>query len=181
MQPAQVVDAPLVSECRAHLECIYDDDKRYGDEVMIFGRIAAMSVDAECLEGESPAQYFHLRPVFFLEDGTYGALDAAHRVGALPPTEMALFLIEVGEPPDRDQAAAQVLLDEHLAYLSALRQRNQLVMAGAFRGGDATGRGAGGMYVVSAASLGQAEDIARQDPMVAARAAYMVKAWQRSF
>lgn len=78
--PAQAVAPPLVAECRAHLECELDDVKRYGEEVVVFGRIVAASIDADCLDGDFEEQYRRLRPFFFLENGTYAALDGARRV-----------------------------------------------------------------------------------------------------
>lgn len=79
--PARCVAAPLVAECRAHLECELDDVKRYGDEVFLFGRIVAASIDADCREGEAEQQYDRLRPVFFLENGVYGGLGSIRRIG----------------------------------------------------------------------------------------------------
>ncbi len=78
--PAQRVAAPLVAECRAHLECALDDIKLYGEEVFLFGRVLAASIDAECLDGAPAEQYARLRPVFFLEDGPYAPLGVAQRV-----------------------------------------------------------------------------------------------------
>ena len=78
--PAQRVAPPLVAECPAHLECRLDDLKRYGAEVVLFGRIVAASADEECLRGSIEERYERLSPVFFLEDGTYAGLGAARRV-----------------------------------------------------------------------------------------------------
>lgn len=82
--PAQRIAAPLVAECRAHLECELDAVKRYGDEVFIFGRVVAASIDAECREGEAAQQYDTLRPVFFLENGVYAGLGSISRIGGTP-------------------------------------------------------------------------------------------------
>lgn len=43
--PSSKVSVPRVQECKAQLECVYESDKRYGDEVWIFGRILSVSVD----------------------------------------------------------------------------------------------------------------------------------------
>ena len=79
---AAVVRAPLIEECPAHLECIFDDEKRYGDEVFVFGRVVAVSIDARCTQGTAREQYGRLAPVVFLEDGTYSGLGQVQRVGA---------------------------------------------------------------------------------------------------
>lgn len=75
-----VVTAPLVEECPAHLECTLDDVKIYGDEVFIFGRVVAASIDARCTQGAPPDQYELLAPVFFLEGGTFSGLGPVRRV-----------------------------------------------------------------------------------------------------
>lgn len=72
--PSVRVSAPRVRECRAHLECVYDSDKRYKDEVWVFGRIVCVSVDRALLQGSSQERYRRLSPVFYLEDKTYGTL-----------------------------------------------------------------------------------------------------------
>jgi flavin reductase (DIM6/NTAB) family NADH-FMN oxidoreductase RutF len=82
LQVAQKVKPPIIAECRAHLECEFDDVKLYGHEVAIFGKIVAASIDADCLTGTLFDQYAALRPVFFLEDSTYGVIEAAKRVGS---------------------------------------------------------------------------------------------------
>ncbi len=77
--PAQRVKAPLVGECPAHLECVLDDVKSYGDEVFLFGRVVAASMDEECLAAPLEQQYERLAPVFFLEGGTYAGLTRPRR------------------------------------------------------------------------------------------------------
>jgi flavin reductase (DIM6/NTAB) family NADH-FMN oxidoreductase RutF len=78
--PAQIVHAPLVAECPAHLECELDDVKRYCDEVLIFGRVVAASIDEKYLGSPLAEQYEQLAPVFFLEAGTYARLGPMQRI-----------------------------------------------------------------------------------------------------
>jgi len=78
--PATAVRPPIVAECRAHLECRLDDVKRYGDEVFVFGRVVAASIDDDCLLGGSDDQYGRLDPVFFLEAGTFARLEAPRHI-----------------------------------------------------------------------------------------------------
>jgi flavin reductase (DIM6/NTAB) family NADH-FMN oxidoreductase RutF len=68
--PAEQVRAPLVDECTGHLECVLDGLREYGDEVMIFGRVVAASVE----DG-----YERLAPAFFLESGVYAGLGSPVR------------------------------------------------------------------------------------------------------
>jgi len=79
--PASVVAAPLIDECPAHLECELDDVKLYGEEVFVFGRVVAASIDVRCTQGSALDQYGRLAPVFFLEEGTYGGLGPVRHVG----------------------------------------------------------------------------------------------------
>ncbi|MCC6558056.1 MAG: flavin reductase [Polyangiaceae bacterium] len=175
LEPGGKVNAPRIRECRAHIECTYDDVKAYGDEVMIFGLIVDISVDPECLSGTPPRQYFRLRPLFFLEDGAYGSLDTSHEVNRTPPTELDLFVVEVGELPGsiRSEAERAALLQDHLAYLRSLWEAGRLLMSGAFA--------SGGMYFLSAASPEEALGAAAADPLVAAGAPHSVRPWRRSF
>lgn len=72
--PSVKVSPPSIKECKAHLECVYDSDKRYGDEIWIFGEIVFASIDKKALGGSSQERYRHLNPFFYLEEKTYGTL-----------------------------------------------------------------------------------------------------------
>ncbi len=74
------VKAPLVAECRAHLECTYVQHVVFGEEVVLFGKIVAASVDREARAAQDA--YSYLRPFVFLEDGTYGVIERAKRVSS---------------------------------------------------------------------------------------------------
>jgi flavin reductase (DIM6/NTAB) family NADH-FMN oxidoreductase RutF len=78
--PSVAVDVPRVEECRAHFECVYDSDRRFADEVWIFGEIVFACVDEKALEGSSRERYRYLDPIFYLEGKTYGALGRISRV-----------------------------------------------------------------------------------------------------
>jgi flavin reductase (DIM6/NTAB) family NADH-FMN oxidoreductase RutF len=80
-QPAAKVSPPLIEECRAHIECILDSSRRFNDEeIVLYGRILAVSVDEKLLQGETDERYGQLRPLLFLEEGVYGVLETARRV-----------------------------------------------------------------------------------------------------
>ena len=79
--PAREVGAPVVDECPANLECLLDDVKRYGEEVLIFGRVVAASIEEACVNAPFAAQYERLAPAFFLEAGAYAGLGPVKRVG----------------------------------------------------------------------------------------------------
>lgn len=88
--PARQVAPPLIAECKAHLECKLEAVTRRGAEVVVFGKIVAASIDQDCTGFSLADQYFRLRPVFFLEEGVYGSIDAAKRIGTASPTEQSL-------------------------------------------------------------------------------------------
>lgn len=170
--PARVVAPSIVEECRAHFECRLESVKQYGNEVLVFGRVVAASIDGGCQNGTPPEQYFQLRPIFFLEEGVYGTIDGAKWAGAERPTSHPLFVVQVGDRPGgRDENVVR----EHFAFLRGLRSKGQLLLGGPFPGGP------GGMYVLNAPSLDQAEAAARQDPLVQAGAPHTVRAWTRTF
>jgi flavin reductase (DIM6/NTAB) family NADH-FMN oxidoreductase RutF/uncharacterized protein YciI len=171
LAPAREVRPPVVEECRAHLECTLVEISRFGAEAFVFGRVVAAAIDDECLTGTPEEQYFRLRPLFFLEGGTYGSIDAAKHVGREWPTEQTFFVVELG--PHGDGAVT-----DHAAFLRRLRDDGRLLVAGPYEGDDG---GPGGMYVVSAGSAAAADSLAREDPLVAAGAGFTVRRWRRTF
>lgn len=72
--PSVKVSPPSIQECKAQLECVYDSDKRYGDEIWIFGEIVSASIDKKALEGSNQERYRHSNSVFYLKEKTYGTL-----------------------------------------------------------------------------------------------------------
>jgi len=76
--PALKVKPPRVEECKAHLECVLDRHLTYGDEVILLGRIVAVSVDKEACEAEDP--YGYLQMIVYLEGGTYGVVERARQL-----------------------------------------------------------------------------------------------------
>ena len=174
LSPAQKVKPPIVQECRAHLECQLDSVKEYGGEVLILGKIVAASIDPSCVAGEPPQRYFCLRPIFFLEEGTYGSIDTGKQVGREWPVEHRLFVVELREPPEL--AKDRAVIGDHVAFLRDLWAQGRLLMAGPF-----ANESGGGMYVIDAASKAEAEEVACRDPLVRAGARYAVKTWIRTF
>jgi flavin reductase (DIM6/NTAB) family NADH-FMN oxidoreductase RutF len=76
--PSLKVKPPRVAECRAHLECVLDRHLTYGNEVILLGRIEAVSIDKEALEARDPYEY--LKPFIYLESGRYGVIEQACRL-----------------------------------------------------------------------------------------------------
>jgi flavin reductase (DIM6/NTAB) family NADH-FMN oxidoreductase RutF/uncharacterized protein YciI len=170
--PARQVRPPLVEQCKAHLECTLESITQLGEESVIFGRIVAASIDSDCQPLRLADQYFRLRPLFFLEDGVYGSIDAAKRIGAAWPTEQSLAVVELYDPPGNR------VVEAHVAYLRSLRDSGVLLMAGPYEGRDPS-RPAG--MVLLAASEEEARAIAEADPLVRGGARYVIRRWTRTF
>lgn len=82
--PASSVRAPLVADCRAHLECRYLRSETFGGgEVFIFGTVVAAAIDAACTVGDDARRYRELGAFFFLETGLFAGLDQPTRLA--PP------------------------------------------------------------------------------------------------
>jgi len=174
--PARQVAPPLIAECKAHLECKLQAVTRLGAEVVVFGSIVGASIDQDCVGSSITDQYFRLRPVFFLEEGVYGSIDVAKRIGAARPAEQSLTVIELYDPPgDRDTEA-------HVAFLRSLRDSGVLVMAGPYDGWreEPDPSRPTGMVVV-AVPEDQAREIAEADPLVRSGARYVIRRWARTF
>ena len=75
---AQKVKPPLIEECKAHLECRFEQRLTYGSEVIIVGKIVAASVDRQAVDAQYPYEY--LRLFTFLEENTYGVIEKAHKL-----------------------------------------------------------------------------------------------------
>ncbi len=174
--PARQVAPPLIAECKAHLECTLEAVTRLGDEVVVFGKIVAASIDEDCAGASLADQYFRLRPVFFLEEGVYGSIDAAKRVGAACPADQMLTVVELYGPPGGPDAAA------HVAYLRSLRDSGLLLMAGPYDGREeGPGRPHPSGMVVLAVPEEKAREIAEADPLVRSGARYVIRRWNRTF
>jgi len=78
--PSVTISPPSIQECKAHFECVYDSDKRYGDEIWIFGEIVFASIDEKALKGTGEERYKYLSPIFYLEERTYGTLGEVIKV-----------------------------------------------------------------------------------------------------
>jgi flavin reductase (DIM6/NTAB) family NADH-FMN oxidoreductase RutF/uncharacterized protein YciI len=176
LQPARTVAPPLIAECKAHLECTLESITRLGAEVVIFGRIAAAAIDEDCLSFPLADQYFRLRPVFFLEEGVYGSIDAAKRIGAPWPTEQSLSVVELYDPPDEADMAA------HVAFLRSLRDSGILLMAGPYDDSRAEpGHSRPSGMIILAVPADEAWRVAEADPLVRGGARYRIRRWTRTF
>lgn len=72
--PSLKVAPPSIEECKAHIECIYDSMKEYGEEVWIFGKIVQALIDKNLVKGSAHQRYSSLNSIFYLERKTFGEL-----------------------------------------------------------------------------------------------------------
>jgi len=74
------ISSPRIAECKAHLECALDWTKKYGDQVIIFGRVLLASIDKQAAEGELEDRYKYLKIITHLDENAYGVIKEAKRV-----------------------------------------------------------------------------------------------------
>jgi flavin reductase (DIM6/NTAB) family NADH-FMN oxidoreductase RutF len=72
------VKPPGIAECRAHLECAYEREIVYGEEIIFLVRVLGATIDREVLEAPDP--YAALRPFAFLEEKLYGVVERGERL-----------------------------------------------------------------------------------------------------
>jgi flavin reductase (DIM6/NTAB) family NADH-FMN oxidoreductase RutF len=77
---APTIHAPLVDDCKAHLECVLRDTHEVGSGFVIFGEIVAAAIWDEILKAAPEERYARFDQVVFLENGTYARIDRALRV-----------------------------------------------------------------------------------------------------
>jgi flavin reductase (DIM6/NTAB) family NADH-FMN oxidoreductase RutF len=76
------LSTPRIAECKAHLECSLDWTKKYGEDMVIFGRVLLASVDKKVLEAELAERYKQLKLFAQLDDGLYGVIKEAKKISS---------------------------------------------------------------------------------------------------
>jgi flavin reductase (DIM6/NTAB) family NADH-FMN oxidoreductase RutF len=74
------ITTPRITECKAHLECSLDWTKKYGDEIIIFGKVLLASIDKKAVEGTLEERYKYLKLLTYLDEGAYGIIKTANRI-----------------------------------------------------------------------------------------------------
>ena len=80
---SQAVAPPRISECSVHLECLEDGNRRFGDEIVFFGSVKAVSLNEDLLTCGIEEQYVQVRPVVFAGDDRYVPLSEAKKLPKL--------------------------------------------------------------------------------------------------
>ena len=71
---------PRIAECKAYLECSLDWTKKYGEEIIIFGKVLLASIDKKALEGTLEDRYKYLKLITYLDDGAYGVIKTVNKI-----------------------------------------------------------------------------------------------------
>lgn len=77
---ASKIFAPLVDECRAHLECQLHSTKKVGGGLVIFGEILGASIWEEILRVEYEKRYVLLDQIVFLEENMFSRISKILKV-----------------------------------------------------------------------------------------------------
>lgn len=85
LQAGSKIHAPLIAQCRGHLECVLHDTQRIGSGFVVFGRIVAASVwDQIANEPEDARRYKMLDPILFLESSMFAPLAHMRKIISVP-------------------------------------------------------------------------------------------------
>jgi flavin reductase (DIM6/NTAB) family NADH-FMN oxidoreductase RutF len=74
------ITTPRIAECKAHLECSLDWTKKYGEEIIIFGKVLLASIDKKAVEGTLEERYKYLKLMAYLDEGAYGIIKTAQKI-----------------------------------------------------------------------------------------------------
>jgi len=159
LSTASTIEAPLVDDCRAHLECRLHDTKEVGSGYVVFGEIVAASILADIAAAEPRARYHALDQALFLEENLYSTVERARP--AVPEdlsmhTTRFAYLLSHARP----ELFEQGLIRAHVAHLKRLEDRGQLDLCGPFPDHN------GGIVILRGVSADQAQAIAEADPFI---------------
>lgn len=161
--PASTIRAPLVDDCKAHLECRVVGTREVGSGFVLFGEIVAASVREDLAGLETHARYARLDQALFLEEDLYATVDRAHPVTPEPMSDRFaryVYVLTVARP----QLFSERLVRAHVAHLERLDARGCLELCGPFCDEK------GGLVVLKNVSEAEARDLAEADPFVSSGA-----------
>ncbi len=171
---ATAIDAPLVENCKAHLECRLSETKPMGASLVVFGEIVAAAIDQDVLAAEPRTRYAILDQTLFLEDGLFAQVRRPHPA---QPEKLSAHTTRwvVLLTPVRPELFTEDLVRQHVQHLERLEAQGLLELCGPFADES------GGMVVLNVADETQARDIAEQDPFIRSGAeSYVLREWELS-
>ncbi len=68
---SEKVGPPRLTECVAHIECYLEDAKKYGDHVIIIGRVVAVNVNEEYVDEEGRLKVDLVRPPLHVSENVF--------------------------------------------------------------------------------------------------------------
>jgi len=68
---SEKVGPPRLTECVAHIECYLEDAKKYGDHVIIIGRVVSVSVNEEYVDEEGRLKVDLVRPPLHVSENVF--------------------------------------------------------------------------------------------------------------
>lgn len=77
---ASKIHAPLVAECRAHLECQLHSSQEVGSGFIIFGEIVHASIWEDILQIEPQKRYELLDQIIFLEEKLFAKITSVSKI-----------------------------------------------------------------------------------------------------
>lgn len=159
---AKKIYAPLVEDCKAHLECNLHDLREVGSGFVIFGEIVYASIREDIMKVELEKRYELLDQIVFLEDDMFSRINKISKVEKNTQNEKnedkwiryVILLSHSGKK------ITEELIRSHVAHLKELDRKGQLVLCGPFLDYK------GGMVIIKASSYDEAKEIAESDPFV---------------
>jgi flavin reductase (DIM6/NTAB) family NADH-FMN oxidoreductase RutF len=74
------ISTPRIAECKAQLECSLDWTKKYKEEIVIFGKVLLAAIDKAAVEKDVDERYKYFKLLAYLDEKTYGVINAAKKV-----------------------------------------------------------------------------------------------------
>lgn len=175
LSPAAKIDAPVVDQCRAHLECVLHSTKELGTGFIVFGEITRASIQEDILTAPPQDRYRLLDQIVFLEDGFYSRIRDAYQARASRDEHSAHWTRYVITLSRTEKPLTETLVRRHVAHLKELDRQGRLVLCGPFTDHK------GGMVIVRAESIEEAKTIAEADPFVREGVeTYALRTWELS-
>ncbi|MBN1630003.1 MAG: flavin reductase, partial [Thermoleophilia bacterium] len=163
LTPATAIEAPLVDDCRAHLECRLHGTREVGSGLVVFGEVVAASILEEIAALDPRDRYPALDQALFLEEGLYATVERARPADPedlSAHTTRYVYLLTHARP----ELFNVQLVRDHVAHLKRLEDRGQLELCGPFPDHD------GGMVILRGVSVEEAREIAEADPFISSGA-----------
>lgn len=159
---AKKIFAPIVDDCKAHLECNLYDSREVGGGLVIFGEIIYSSICEAIINVEPEERYELLDQILFLEDGMFSRIGKISKVekdtqNKKKDDEWTRYVILLSHT---GRKITSELIKSHVEHLKELNKKGQLVLCGPFIDYK------GGMVIVKASSYDEAKEIAETDPFV---------------